>query len=479
MRRILYSVIIILSFFPGKVLFSQSVEDLLRLSSPGIPGNARTLGMGNSFISVSDDAEAAVFNPAGLALVRKMEVSGGIDYQKYSNSTTFMNQLSSNSNSKTDLGQFAFVLPFPTYRGSFAIGLSYNQSKNFSGALKFDGFNSNSTYISHLAAYGSGSDLDRLYNLYLSSSGGSTALQNRLRQYGTVLDDGLLSSWDLSASLEVERNLYVGVSLGIKSGSYTSDFVMNEEDSRGLYTNVAADPTDPLYTTGFMKWRYQSNLKWDITGIAFKVGLLYQLDHYGRFGATVTFPKTYTVKEDYSTIAQSQFTSGAPQPYVTDPYHQEYDITTPYEFAVGGSLNMSGLLVSADVTYIDYTQSEIGNASKLYDSDVSNINTDAKTYLHDVFNYNLGAEYTFPTAGLRLRAGYFAQQSPYAGDPSSYNRKYVTGGLGFLIENSVTVDLALAHGTWKSIGDNYGSNESRTYQDITDNKFIVSFSYRF
>jgi hypothetical protein len=435
--------------------------------------------MGNSFISVSDDAEAAVFNPAGLALVRKMEVSGGIDYQKYSNSTTFMNQLSNNTNSKTDLGQFAFVLPFPTYRGSFAVGLSYNQAKNFSGALKFDGFNSNSSFISHLAAYGSNTDLDRLYYLNLASAGGSTALQNRLRQYGTVLDDGLLDSWDFSASLEVERNFYVGATLGILSGSYTSDFVLNEADSRGLYTNVAADPTDAANTTGFLNWRYQSNLKWDITGIAFKLGLLYQFDHYGRFGATITFPKTYTVKEDYTTIAQSKFTAGVTQPYETNPYHQEYDITTPYEFAVGGSINMSGLLVSADVTYIDYAHSEIGNASKLLESDVSNINSDAKIYLQDVFNYNLGAEYTFPTAGFRLRAGYFAQQSPYSGDPSSFTRKYVTGGFGFLIENSITVDVALAHGTWSTIGDNYGSNESRTYQDITDNKFIMSFSYRF
>jgi hypothetical protein len=287
-----------------------------------------------------------------------------------------------------------------------------------------------------------------------------------------------LDTWDFTASLEIARNLYLGASLGISSGSYNSDWNFTEEDINGVYANTAADPTDPTNTLGFRSFGTRSSIKWDITGFDFKMGLLYQLGRYGRFGATITFPKTYTVKEDYATVSQSSFLSGNAY---RDEYndHVEYDITTPYEFAAGGSVNMYGLLASADFTYIDYTSATMGSPSGISDLTVSSVNSDAKNYLRSVFNYNLGLEYTFPEVGFRLRAGYFVQQSPYDGDPSSYNRKYVTGGCGFLVENSITIDFALAYGTWKTVGDNYGYELSRTYQDVTDTKFIASFSYRF
>jgi long-subunit fatty acid transport protein len=81
--------------------------------------------------------------------------------------------------------------------------------------------------------------------------------------------------------------------------------------------------------------------------------------------------------------------------------------------------------------------------------------------------------------GLRVRAGYLRQPSAYKDDPSSYDRNYVTGGLGFLADEAVDFDIAYAHGWWSDYGDNYGTNVSRTDQKITVDRVIFSTTYRF
>jgi hypothetical protein len=65
-KRILFlAVFIIMS---GAVL-AQDYNDALRLTMPGLGSNARALGMGNAYNSLSDDASAAFFNPAGLGFL--------------------------------------------------------------------------------------------------------------------------------------------------------------------------------------------------------------------------------------------------------------------------------------------------------------------------------------------------------------------------------------------------------------------------
>ena len=71
------------------------------------------------------------------------------------------------------------------------------------------------------------------------------------------------------------------------------------------------------------------------------------------------------------------------------------------------------------------------------------------------------------------------QPSPYKGDPTEYDHKYVTGGMGFLVDETMGLDLAFAHGWWKDFGDNYDVNVSRTYQDVSVNKLILTATYRF
>ncbi|MHB8581495.1 MAG: hypothetical protein ACYDA4_16755, partial [Ignavibacteriaceae bacterium] len=125
---------ILFSLITLQSIYAQGVVDALRLSTPGTSSDARALGMGDSYIGLSDGAGAAEFNPAGWGLLNRMEVSAGIDYQNYNNNTTFLNQLSNYSNSATRLSNFSLALPFPTTQGSLVFAIAYHNTQDYTGA---------------------------------------------------------------------------------------------------------------------------------------------------------------------------------------------------------------------------------------------------------------------------------------------------------------------------------------------------------
>ena len=94
MKRILFrsfNIILLIFLLAGSNYYAQNVNDALRVGIPGLGANARALGMGNSFIGLSDDASAAFFNPAGFGLLKKLEFSGGLNYGNYNNNVDFLN----------------------------------------------------------------------------------------------------------------------------------------------------------------------------------------------------------------------------------------------------------------------------------------------------------------------------------------------------------------------------------------------------
>jgi len=475
--RLILSLAVILY---GFTVYAQNANDALRLGEPGLGSDARALGMGDSYIGLSDGAGAAFFNPAGWALLKSIEFTGGLSYDNYNNNTTFLGQNSIYSNSATRLNNLSIALPFPTLRGSMVFAISYHTTKDFTGALKFDGYNnSNTSLIQDL-----NNNLSNIpYDLYLTDTSFNTAINGHLNQSGSILESGSLQNWTFSGAIEASQNFFIGLNLNFISGSYNSNNNYYEEDNKGIYSNIELDPGNS-YTLGFQTFYLNRVLNWDLSGWDAKLGLLYQIQNKARIGLTVQFPKSYTVKESFTVNGYSQF---ANQQYnlSSSAYSDkvQYDIVTPYELGAGLSYNLEGLILSGQATLIDYTQLKFDNPDGLSTEYVNQQNQNIKDILRSVINYNVGAEYTFPLIGLRIRAGYMDQPSPYQGDPASYGRQYVTAGLGFLTGGNVGIDFAYAHGWWDTYGDNYGPYStgpvSRTYQTITDNRIILSMNYRF
>jgi long-subunit fatty acid transport protein len=403
-----------------------------------------------------------------------MEFSGGLGFSSFNNDVTLFNNTIDDNSTNTKLDRISFTFPFPTVRGSLVFGLSYHKSKDFNQTMKFDGFNSNnhsriqflnqSTYIP--------------FDLYLTDEDFNTPINGQLNQRGGILNKGSVNNWTLSAAIEVHKNLFVGANLNIMSGNFKSDFDYYEEDTRNIYQGETA--AGDARTVDFQTFFLNQLLDWDISGWNAKIGFLYQIENFARVGATVQFPKYYTLKETFTVSGRSLFRDWSVNLNSAD-YSDEvqFDIITPIEIAAGLSFNFRGLIISAEGTIIDYSQMEFDNGDGISPTFIADANKDIRDLLTLVLNYNLGFEYNIPKTDLRLRGGYFIQPSAFKDDPSDYDKKYLTAGLGYIIDGMIGIDLGYAYGWWKDFGDNYDTNLSRTLQDIKVHNFMLSTTYRF
>ena len=467
---VLFSAVIFISITTTQ---AQNYNDALRLGFPGLGSNARALGMGNAFNALSDDASAAYFNPAGFGLLKKMELSGGLSFTNFDNNTTFFGNQTDDNTTNTSLNRISFALPFPTYQGSLVFGLSYHKTKDLSGIVKFDGFNSgdNSKIQSLL-------DTNVPYDLFLTDENYNTIINGNLNQSGNILNSGGIDNWTVSGAIEVQKDFFIGGNLTVVNGSFESNNDYYEDDTKNVY-RVETAPGEPQ-TTDFKTFYFNNTLKWDLGGWDAKIGFLYQFEDVARFGATVQFPKTFAVKEDFIVGGSSEFGNGQMYTLNSDDYSDKvsYDITTPFELTGAVAVNFKGLIVSAEATFTDYSQLKFSNPDGLSDSYVSEANKDIKSLLSSALNYNVGFEYTVPAIGLRIRGGFMNQPSAFKEDASDFNHKYLTGGLGFLTNGTIGIDVAYAYGWWKDIGDNYGTNVSRTFQDVKYHTVMLTTTYR-
>lgn len=454
---------------------AQNVNDVIRLVEPGTGSSVRALGMGNAFTGLADDGTAVLFNPAGLALVKRMEFTGALEYRNFSNTSTFLGSTDDYSNSSTALSNIGFVFPLPTIRGSLSFGFTYNTTKNFNSAVQFDAFNAgNTSMIQSLL----GTEVP--YDLYLTDDDYNTIINGNLNQSGTILESGSINNWGISTALEVHQNLFVGATLNLHAGTWEYNREYYEDDTRGTYSGQEIAPGNG-FTSQFRTFFYNSLLDWDISGWDLNLGFLYQIHRFARVGASIQFPRTYYINEQFRVDGRSEWGDGTIKYLDTDAYTDEveYTISSPFTFRGGFSLNFVGLIFSGDVKMTDYSQSEMSSDEGLSETYVAGINKDIKDLLGSVVDYNVGIEYTVPELFIRVRAGFFTQGSPYEDDPAEFDKKYFTGGLGFLVDQTVSVDFAYAHGEWETYGDNYGSNVSRVFQEVSADQFILGFGYRF
>jgi long-subunit fatty acid transport protein len=264
--------------------------------------------------------------------------------------------------------------------------------------------------------------------------------------------------------MDLGPNLSAGVTLTYVAGSYRYDRRYREEDLNGIYNTFPFD---------FNNLQVDEYIDGDITGVTAKFGLMYRVPERFRIGFTVKTPSAFTVKENYGLTARSEFDDGSV--YTTsNNARSEYDVRTPWVIGGGASLLLRDLVLSADVEFTDWTTMEFTNAASSLESQ----NQDIRSIFRSTLEYRLGAEYDIASIGLRLRAGYGLRPSPYKGDPSDFDRKSFSGGIGVLLTSSVMLDAGFAHSWWNTYRSNYDAT-SRVDESVSWNSFLLTLSYRF
>ena len=467
---------------------SQNYNDVLLLSQPGLYSDARALGMGNSFTSLSNDFAGVLFNPAGLGLMKKGEISGGMGLNTFYNTTTFYGSTTSADQTSVDFSQFGIAYPVPTLRGSLVFAIGYNQVKDFNGIMEFDGYNSgNTSMIQNITGDYNYDEIpltnelglayeirDPETNDYIKDT---TRINGMLNQSGGIDKEGGIGKWSFASSFEAAKGFYIGGTFNIVTGSYQSNSDYWEADTKNVYgVNLPLDPGDAT-TRDFQSFYLNDIIDWNLSGWDFQVGVLYSYNDKFRFGASIKFPSYINVEENFVVNAESYFGTGyqySLYPAINSPI--EYEIRTPYEYTLGASGTISMVTVAADMKIMDYTQMEFTEGFS-YDY-ISARQNEIDDLMTTTIDYHLGTEIKIPNIPVFGRAGFMYFQSPFDDDPDDFNRKYITAGAGAVVDEQFIIDFAYTYGWWQDYGDNYGVDVSRTYQDINVDNMILTLAVR-
>jgi len=408
-----------------------ALDKLGILNTPGT--GARPFSMGGAYTAISDDAFALLYNPAGLAQVRRIELSIGMHQLKNDITNKFLGYSAENTCSSTSIGHIALIYPYPTYRGGLALG--------------FGVFRAGS------------SELESFKNGYLEDI--QAVVQNK------YLQSGNLYQYHIGAGMDISPNISLGAGIVIwdESIDFTDEINYNDPGSLAVWND---------------------DVSLDVDGFSMNLGLLYRANEFFKAGLMITTPVWLSLNGDGITNYDGTYKDGSGG-WTVDPDYGVIDenYTLPMKFRGGIAFFLPNFTLACDVSYTDFTQVK-RNGKPILDS----IDFLGRHMFNDVLEYNAGLEFTVPGAPMRLRCGYsyrplaiasieeigFIEEdypTSYVGDVTTVRqRQFFTFGVGTILSRVLSVDATLALGSFERETPNL--DEKR---DITE--FLLSTAYRF
>ncbi len=415
----------------AQMLMGLTLEKLGILTTPGT--GARPFGMGTAYTAVSDDAFALLYNPAGLAQIRRKEASFGLHHARHDVTNRYIARQGEQNSSFTSLGHLAAVYPYPTYRGGLVFGFGVFKA----GSSDMETFRRG--YVSEKLA--------QVTNLYLQS--------------------GNLYQYHIGAGVDISPRISIGASLVIwdESINFTEEISYADPGS----TAVQLD-----------------DVSMDLDGFNFNIGLLVRLHENVRAGFMFSSPAWINIDGEGITRYYGEYNTIPAEGWDIDEFGTiEEKFTLPMQFRGGLAVNISHLLLSADLAYIEYSQTKWEGVTIVDEFDES-----AGKVLDDVLNVHIGAEISLPWYPVRIRGGYsysplfmstmeeitfFEDDYPksYIGDFDVLTeRQFFTFGLGTLVDRVLSLDVAAAIGGFKR-----ETEDAREDRNITE--VFLSGAYRF
>lgn len=472
---------------------AQYATDVLRFSQINSAVGGRAQGMGNTVVGLADDYSALFGNPAGLSQQKSFEFSAGLSRLGYGNDVTFFGNKTTDNDNALKLDNLGIVYPIATVRGGLTFAFGFGRVANFTSVASFDGFNAGSSIVRSLTSnentfYYSKDKYDDflnrsiVYKLWLADTfldtinkdeGLIPVLTDSVQQAGRIVEGGGINHWSFGGGIDIAPNLSIGVSLNFASGSYTYDREFTEIDSRNIYK------ASYIFPYNFSRWTYTSTIKSDLSGFNALFGIMYRMPGKYRIGASIRIPTTYEITETFTDDGISKFDDGIEYKASLPPGETKYKIVTPLVLSTGLSLQpINWLLLAGDAEYTDWTQMEFDTNNP----DLIEENRNIKKWMRETWNLRGGFEATIWSIGLKLRGGIEWKPSPWKGDPADYDQKFYTVGIGFMIDESSSINGSFSYGDWKTHRDNYiwsNVQASRTKEIITTQTINVTFSHKF
>lgn len=453
----------------GLSLRAQNDIDAIRLSRLGYGGTSRFVAMGGAFGAIGADPSSAAYNPAGLGLIRKGELSfsGGLRFTN--NEGTIYNTNTPLSDAKFTFNNFAFAYawnPAMDAESRHVVAFTNNQLQNFSNSVRMSGYTNSSSIAKDMLSLANQSSSTSNLNYSYEGLGFETLLLDTINsgQFISILDtkrsvkqtrdlatSGRVNDLNFSYAYSYKDKFYIGGSLGFPRVEYTSTTTHTEVDDKdsmrisfapdtSSYNSTFVDPPPYLNdyyvgVLGFNSLEYAEYFKTTGTGFNFKLGGVVRLTDFVRVGAYFHTPTIYSLSDTYYNTIRTTFDKNKARAYDSrDPLLEdgdgfsEYRVITPSRFGLNAAFVINKMaVIGVDYELINYRSARL-TGERI--SDFAGVNTLIKSKYSQGHNLRLGGELNIRP--VMLRAGYMMQGSPF-GDvfTGDFVRHTVSAGIGF------------------------------------------------
>ncbi len=423
-----------------------------------VPADARSAGMGGVGIASSEEAGCLLLNPAALALVRRGELTASILYQRRDVGSGYFGQDRSRQINSAELSAAGFVYPVAVYRGALAFGFSYHRSSLFDRDLFRKGDQPGPLEPGEPDHYE----------------------DEKLEEHGSM------DRWTIGAAVQISPSAFIGAGISLLSGAMT-----RRSEFEYAFENLSPPHEDYYYL-------FESEENLDLGGFRGSIGGLFFPSDQLRVGFRIDLPYTVSYEGQGEEVFYASAVSDLVGPARDEDeaiYRIDDEVSYPLAAGFGVASRFNKLLLAIDAEFIPYTLLELNGERLRTQADL------AEGY-RDVMRAGVGLEYTFPVP-VRLRVGYrFAPDAfrlivgevrdqdivvgDFDDDPNldvrlngfmeeadfGPERHVLTAGLGWLVDMTLNVDLAVEYSRSEKNGKNVDQDDAIT-------RFYLTTAYRF
>ncbi|MGP8214470.1 MAG: OmpP1/FadL family transporter [Bacteroidia bacterium] len=451
MKRLLYAFALTLTTIPF-IVQAQDADEALRYSQTSVGGTARFIAMGGAFSAVGGDMSSLTFNPAGLGVFTKSQLTFSPGYSYQTTSSQFNGESVAAGQPQANIQNAGVVFAWKNSHSDarwkgIAFGFAYNRTNNFNALVNTQGNNNKSTMLDQYCTLANGitpANLDQYYTgpaysagLLTQNSVINNSYNNIIRPYlnngnyiiqnNSLSTAGAMGETDISFGGNYNNKLYLGVTIGIPDINYSA---------------VATYSETPHYTdtsSGLTQWNINSTAVTSGTGINLKLGMIYRITNWARVGLAVHTPTVFSLTDQNYTTITADYDNG-PNTQESPAGSVSYTLVTPMRAIAGLAFIIhKHAIISADYEYVDYSTASINAPDTLY----SAVNQAIKSSYIAKEDFHLGAEWVlYP---FSIRAGYAYYGNPYAAG-TGYNtiKRSISGGIGIRIRHCF-IDLAYVY----------------------------------
>jgi hypothetical protein len=415
-----------------------------------MPGTAFAAGFG-SFID----------NPASAALFKNSYGQFGLSYRMVEEEGRFLGNTRKLDDSQTNLANFGIVYSLPTAQGSLVIGGGYNQHSSFNRAFAFNGRNNNTSITDNFKAPGS-SYADIAFNTFATDYGdefedwdesifriGFDSFGDYLgiRQQGEIFQRGYSGEYSFFIATEFQKNLIIGLSLGVLNGRFSYDRLFQEVDEFNDYNAEFIDSNDDGFgDTDIDNILLEDQVRSRFTGFRARAGMIFKLNENMNIGASYTLGTTLNVDEEFDASILTTFNNGVQFDDNTSSEFS-YRVELPSRINLGASLNnLNGFSLSASAEYVDFSKTRIDFREGSLFEDEQIENNFIENEFRSVWNLRGGIAYDF-NEDFTIRGGYGFLPSRF--ENGTDNRSIYSLGLGFSLSRDIRLELATQYTTWE------------------------------